>query len=141
MRSPRKMPAVSAAPPGNTAEMCCSGAYSSPFIDLRLPPSLTCPRTLKPKPVTENRRDLVHTFNSRNIKTPSRKKRNRRLATFRNKSPVRIVVLNGMNWISVPGYAVGRYGRTMPSYSVTEKDEYHLHYGTNISTGKLTCKV
>ena len=39
--SPLNTPATSAAPPGSTAEMCWRGAYSSPLIDFRLPPSLT----------------------------------------------------------------------------------------------------
>lgn len=46
------MPAFSATPPGKTALTCCNGAYNCPLIDLSTPPSLTCPRTLKPNPVS-----------------------------------------------------------------------------------------
>ena len=46
------MPAFSAAPFSNTALTCCNGAYNSPFILRNGPPSDTCPRTLKPKPVS-----------------------------------------------------------------------------------------
>lgn len=41
-------PAQSAAPPPSTALTRCSGAYSSPLMARSCPPSLTCPRTLKP---------------------------------------------------------------------------------------------
>lgn len=46
--SPFEIPALSAAPPGKTALTCCSGAYSCPLMLRSWPPSLTCPRTLKP---------------------------------------------------------------------------------------------
>lgn len=48
-----EMPARSAAPPGRTALTCCRGAYSSPLMLLSCPPSLTCPRTLKPYPESD----------------------------------------------------------------------------------------
>ena len=37
IRSPFRMPALSAAPSSRTAETCCRGAYNSPDIDLRGP--------------------------------------------------------------------------------------------------------
>ena len=54
IRSPLINPACSAAPCSRTAETCWSGAYNSPLIDLNVPPSLTCPRTLNPKPAIYN---------------------------------------------------------------------------------------
>ena len=50
--SPFLMPACSAAPRSRTALTCCRGAYSSPLMLRSWPPSLTWPRTLKPKPVS-----------------------------------------------------------------------------------------
>ena len=51
--SPLKTPAFWAAPPSRMAEMCCRGANSWPLIERSVPPSLTCPRTLNPKPVSK----------------------------------------------------------------------------------------
>lgn len=51
--SPFLIPAFSAAPPASTALTCCNGAYNSPLILLNCPPSLTCPRTLNPNPVSD----------------------------------------------------------------------------------------
>ncbi len=50
--SPLKTPAFWAAPPSRMAEMCWRGANSWPLIERSVPPSLTCPRTLNPKPVS-----------------------------------------------------------------------------------------
>lgn len=44
---------MSAAPRRSTALTCCSGAYNSPFRLRSWPPSLTCPLTLKPNPVSD----------------------------------------------------------------------------------------
>ena len=52
MRSPLRTPAFSAAPWGKTALTCWRGAYNSPFMLRSCPPSLTCPRTLNPNPVS-----------------------------------------------------------------------------------------